>query len=297
MPKFIKILLLIILFPALVIFLWQYNFVPLQMNKQLNIAQAEPPENWQDVVKIMDEQSKIKTFFLPYTNSIYLNLLVDRIIAHPEENISLSQKAIEISQENTKLQPYNYENWLRLGESLAAIANENKDVETIKKSDDAFAKALKLSPKDPTILLSYFMAKVSLGDLNGAKNQSVYCLKTFPESKECLWISGLINIYLGDVKTGKEFIGKAKANGYFAENEVSLRQLMSAYLKIKNYGEMLPLYQKLAEINPAQIQYKTSIMLCYKELGDYAMARQLANEIIKSNPELTSQIKNFLASF
>jgi tetratricopeptide (TPR) repeat protein len=60
---------------------------------------------------------------------------------------------------------------------------------------------------------------------------------------------------------------------------------------------MLPLYQKLAVLNPSQVQYITSIMICYKELGDYGMARQLAEELIKSNPELKAQVEQFLRSF
>ncbi len=291
-----KPIIIVILFLILIIFLWQYNLIPLQMNKQIVIARAESSKNWKDTIKIMDEQSKINTFFLPYANSVYLNLLIDRIIAHPEENSSVSQKVKEISGENTILQPYDYRNWLRLGESLATIAKENKDPEIIKKSDEAFKRAMELSPRDPSILFSFFMADVSFGDLKGAKEKSVYCLKTFPKIRDCLWMSGLINIYLGDVKTGKEFVEKAKEDGYSVENEISLRQLVAAYLETKNYKEMLPLYQKLFVINGSQIQYKTSIMLIYKELGNYNMARQIASEVIKSNPELEDQIDSFLST-
>ena len=110
-------------------------------------------------------------------------------------------------------------------------------------------------------------------------------------------MSGLINVYLNNAEKGKELIAKAKENGYDTESEISLRQLVAAYLETKNYKEMLPLYQKLFLINSSQIQYKVSEMLCYKELGNYSLARQLAGEILKSNPELKDQIENFLASF
>ncbi len=298
--KFIKIPALCVLFLVLIIFLWQYNFFPLQMNKQIIIAQtlANEYNDWQGASKILDKQSKINTFFLPYTNSVYLNMLINRIIKHPDENAQLSKKVSEISQKNTELQPYDYKNWLRLGESLATIAKEKNDPELINKSNDAFNKALKLSPRNPTILFSSFMATVSLEDLKRAKEESVYCLKTFPQSRECLWISGLINIYLGDIKAGKEFAEKAKENGYSVEDsEIALRQLVAAYLETENYKEMLPLYQKLSEINPGEVQYKTSIMLCHKELGNYVMAKQLAQEIIKTNPELKPQIEQFIKSF
>jgi tetratricopeptide (TPR) repeat protein len=110
-------------------------------------------------------------------------------------------------------------------------------------------------------------------------------------------MTGLNNIYQNNIVQGENFIEKAKKNGYYTEDEISLRQLVAAYLENKNYGKMLPIYQKLFKINSSQIQYKVSTMLCYKELGNYPMARQLAGEIIKSNPELKPQIENFLQSF
>jgi len=296
--KFIKTPALIFLFFVLIIFLWQYNFIPLQMNKQIVIAQDLAENNyWKEASKIMDEQSQIKTFFLPYTNYAYINLIIDRIISHPDEQTSLVKTLQKISQKNVSLQPYDYRNWLRLGESLATIAKDSKDTETLQEAQNAFKKALELSPKDPTILLSFFMSDIFSNNLTEAKEKSDYCLKAFPESRECLWMSGLINIYLNNIEIGKKFIEKAEKNGYYSGDEASQRQLLAAYLENKNYKEMLPLYQKLFLINRSQIQYKVSEMLCYKELGNYGMARQLAVEIIKSNPELKPQIESFLVSF
>jgi hypothetical protein len=289
---------LVFVFFVLILFLWQYNFVLLQINSQIVIAQTLQNEDWPVASKILEDQSKVKTLLLPYSNSIYLDFLIDRIIHHPEEEVSISQTINEISKENVKLQPYNYTNWLRLGESLATEAKQNKDATITKQADDAFNKALELSPKNPTILFSSFMSDVSLGNLTKAKQESDYCLKTFPQIPGCSWTAALINIYLGDIKTGNAFIQKAGKSGYNLNvDEVALRQLVAAYLETKNYKEMLPIYQKLAKINPGQVQYKISTMLCYKELGNYESARQLAGEIIKTNPELKPQIESFIASF
>jgi len=293
--KFFKVPALIILFLVLIIFLWQYNFVPLQINSQVVIAQTLQNADWPTSSKILEEQSKIKTLLLPYVNSIYLSFLIDRVIYHPEEKDSISQTVNKISEENVRLQPYDYRNWLRLGESLATIAKTNKDPEIIKKSENAFNKALELSPKNPSIIFSSFMADVSLGNLKKAKEKADYCLKTFSKNRDCFWISALINIHLGDVKMGKEFIGKAENAGYDLNvDQIALRQLVAAYLETKNYKEMLPLYQRLSELDKSQVQYKTSVMLCYKGIGNYSAARQLALEVIKTNPELKPSIDEFL---
>ena len=138
------------------------------------------------------------------------------------------------------------------------------------------------------------MASVSLKNLDSAKQKSDYCLKTFPENRECLWMAALINIHLGDIEAGKQLIEKAKEKGYYVDGEIGLRQLVAAYLETKNYKEMLPLYQKLSEINKKEVQYRISLMICYKELRNYQMARQIGLEIIESNPELKPSIDAFL---
>jgi O-antigen ligase len=291
----VKIPALCILGLCLIIFLWQYNLVPFQINTQINIAQELAKEKkWQESFKILEEQSKIKTFFLPYANSVYLKLLVDRIAAHPDETNTLSKKIAEIAKNNTGLQPYNSENWLRLGESLTILAQEKNDPEIAKKAETAAQEALKLSPKDPVIFLASFMADVAVKDFRGAEDKSAYCLKTFPEIKECPWLSGLINIYSNNIEKGKDFVAKAREKGYPIESETSLSQLSLAYLENKNYKEMLPIYQKLISTNGSQAQYKTALALLYKYLGEYDKARELALEILKTNPELKNSVDEFL---
>ncbi len=291
-PKyvFLKNAALAFAFLVLIIFLWQYNFVPLQMNKQLNVAQELARDDWQTASKILDEQSKIKTFFLPYVNSIYLNLLVNRTATNPEEAATLSKKIVQISETNTKLQPYNPQNWLRLAESLSATG------QTIN-SQNAYKKALQLSPNNTIFILSSFLTDISNKDFTNAKEKSDYCLKNFPKNKECLWTAGLINIYLNNIAVGEDFIGQAKVNGYATENENSLNQLAGAFIEVKNYQELMPIYQNLIALNTSNVQYKTSLMLVYKLLGQYDKARELALKIMETNPELKPQIDNFLQGF
>jgi tetratricopeptide (TPR) repeat protein len=294
--KFLKGTGLSILGLFLIIFLWQYNFVPFQMNKQINVAQSLEKEEWEYSLKILEEQSKIKTFFLPFTNSIYIDSLVNRIIAHPEETIVLSKTLAEIAKNNTELQPYNYQNWLRLGESLTTLAKEENNPILFKEAQNAFEKALELSPKNPNVVLGSFMNKISSKDFKKSEEESVTCLQKYPKNAECLWMSGLINIYLNNIKGGKDFIEEAKEKGYLTENEISLNQLAIAYFENKNYREMIPIYQKLS-IESIKVEYKKNLMLIYREAGEYGKAKQLALETIKTNPELKLEIEAFLRSF
>jgi O-antigen ligase len=294
--KFLKKPATFILFLLLIIFIWQYNLVPLEMNKQINVAQDLAKDNWPSAYKILDEQSKIKTFFLPFTNHIYLDLLIDRIIAHPDENIALSEKVAEIAEDNTSLQPYDYGNWLRFGEALETINKDKQDPLITKKVDEALKKATELRPNDPTIMYTFFMNDIFNKNFSSAKQKADYCLSKFPNSNQCLWTNGLINIYLNNIVVGKNFIEKAKIKGYETESENSLNRLAGAYIEVKNYSEVLAVYQKLV-LKSSNVDYKTSLILAYKLVGQYDKSRQLAMEVMKTNPELKPTLENFLQSF
>ncbi|GAI20053.1 unnamed protein product, partial [marine sediment metagenome] len=169
-----------------------------------------------------------------------------------------------------------------------------QDPELAEKAKKAFEKALELSPKDSSILLGSFLADIAVKDFKTAKEKSDYCLKIYPDFSECCWLSGLINIYLNDIEKGKDFIEKAKEKKYPVNNEISLNQLIEAFAQNENYKEIAPLYENLIKINPSQVQYKTSLAFVYRELGEYEKARELALEILKTNPELEDAVKKFL---
>ncbi len=221
-------------------------------------------------------------------------MLIKKAVISPEEKIILSEKIAQILDKNAKIQPYHAKNWYYLGQSLFILGKEKKDLELVKKARQSFEKALKLRPKDSLILLDAFLIDVAIKDFERAKEKSDYCLKTYPQLKECLWISTLINIYLNDIEKGKDFIEKAKEKGYPVNNEVSLNQLIEAFAENENYQEIAPIYENLLIINPSQTQYKTSLAFVYRELGEYEKAKELALEILKTNPELREIVEEFL---
>ncbi len=213
---------------CIIIFIWQYNLVPLGINEKVNITKSLGiAGGWQEASQILEKEFQTKTFFSSYVNSSYISSLVDRSMQYPEETISLSEKIAEVAENNIKLQPYNARNWLRLGESLTILAKAQNNVELFKKAEDALNKAVELSPNDPEIL--------------------------------------------------------ARLASVIAQNP--------DYLKLKE------IYEKLAKIKPLEVSYKTSLLVVYKELKEYDKAEELSAEIIKTNPELRTQIENFLNSF
>lgn len=291
-----KLLYFLIFLPLLVWFLLNFNLKPFQINTNINIAQnLADQRKWQESFEIFEKESEKKSFLLPYLNTIYSKTIINNFSkATEEEKINLSEKNAEILKENSKIQPYYTRNWFFLGQSLIILAEDKKDTELLEQARMAFEKTLELKPKDPSVLLASFLADVAAKDFKTAENKSTNCLKEYPELKECLWISGLINIYLNDIEKGKDFIEKAKEKKYSTESENSLNRLMEAFAENENYEEIVPLLQKLIKINPKQIQYKTSLLFVYGELKEYEKAEKLGLEIIKTNPELKTAVENFL---
>ncbi|MBM3251029.1 MAG: hypothetical protein FJZ07_02235 [Candidatus Nealsonbacteria bacterium] len=287
---FISVLLL-----GLLWFNWQYNIKPFQINTKINIARELAKEkNWSASLQALEQASERKSFLLPYANIIYSEMLIGIISIMPEEKIVLSEKISQLMEKNTEIQPNNKTNWYYLGQSLAILAEEKQNLELAKKAQESFKRALRLSPNDPLILLSGFLADVVIKDFEKAKEKSDYCLKNYPEFKECLWVSGLINIYFNDIEKGSDFIEKAREKKYPADDENSLSQLIKAFAENKNYREMVLIYEKLIKTNPLEIRYKTSLAFVYRELGEYKKARELALEILKINPELEYEVNAFL---
>jgi len=304
----LRILFFSFLFLGLILFLWQYNLLPLKVNSKINLAQylisKEFGERWDESFKILEKESKRKTILTPYLNSFCINQLIYKIYSNQKKDKALIERLIMIAQKNTQIQPSSAYNWLRLGEGLTMLAEMTNDQEKIKEAQQVFQKALSLSPKNEVFLQSAFSADIIIKDFEAAKKKTDFCLKNFPQVPECLWISGLLNIYLNNIKKGEEFIEKAKKQGYFSSSqlpkleaipkEVSLNQLVKAYAENKNYEKLIPLYQELIQLSPNEPQYWASLAFVYKELKNYQKAKETAQKLIELLPESKPQVEDFL---
>jgi len=159
-----KIPLLIILSLLLIFFVWQYNIKPLQVNKEINIAEVLAENEKNDLaLKRMENVLKEKTILDSYLGFKYIEI-VNRYLKDKdlEEAKPVIKKAQKVLEESTKSRPYHIGGLIWLGECNNMLqANWQED--TAKEAEAALERALALSPqrKDaiPELIKAYSLTR------------------------------------------------------------------------------------------------------------------------------------------
>ena len=89
-------------------------------------------------------------------------------------------------------------------------------------------------------------------------------------------------------------IENAKKFGFDYDNISSLTQLALAYTQNKNLTELFPIYNRLLELDPQNIDFRARFAFLYRESGDYVNARKQASKLLGINPEIDKEIEDFL---
>ena len=143
-------------------------------------------------------------------------------------------------------------------------------------ADYYFHKAEELSPKRQEVLAEWIKTDILSEKYEKAKEKAQKCIDYNPEFRDCYWKMYLINVYLENDEEAEKYYGIAKEKRYPVNSETSLLELVNAYIKIEDYQKLAEVYQRLIKLKPEKVQYRASLAVCYKILGDYEKARQEA---------------------
>ena len=288
-----------VLFIALVFFIWEYNLKPLQINKEINIAvhwqeQGNCEKALETMEKILPSHSSIDS----YLRLKYIDILSKCIKEETEtgKKVELTNKAVEILKENIEIQPTYTRNWYFLGVYTNYLISATDQKELKEQADHYFSQAYSLSPKRQEILKDWIKLHLSTKEYKKALKTAQECIAIDPSYGECWWQKGLAQIYLKDVEEAKESLAAAKEQGYNIETKSSLKQLSSAYINTESYPELIEVYQKLIKLEPAGFQHYADLAVCYKMTGDHKAARQAAQKVIELSPESKASVEEFLKS-
>lgn len=276
-------------------FLWQFALKPISINAKINrYITANCRQKLEGIEKLLPKKSFLDGFLrLKYLEEIKS---CDKYISSDENNYI--KKAIESLKYALKKRPDYTRSWILLADfNNTLLAKENNP--EIKKSilmqsEEYLKTAQKLSPRRPEILVSLAGAYFASEDYQKMEKSSTACVKTDPSLNSCYWYLGLSEILLGKTEQGKKDIETAKNMDYEQETRPRLSQLALVYTKTENMKELAPIYENLLKIDPDNIQFKATLTFVYKELGEYKKAREMALEILKSNPEMKDEIDEFL---
>ena len=296
---FWKPALICILFIILVIFLWQYNFVPFAINAQINEANdLVNQKNCSSALSLMDKIIPQKSILDSYSRIEYVEFTKTCNDYYPQNNLAYTKKDLELANEAIKIQPLYTRFWLLLGSSTANLAAQEKDTNTrnafINQAENYFQKALQLSPKHQEIIIAEANMELGVGDYQKMQDYSKQCIALNPGLPDCYWYLALSDIYLKNINEAQKNI--QKSDGYNGSSQASLNQLSDAYGYISDYQDLVPVYQSLILLNPNVAQYHSSLAFFYEQLGQYDNARQEALKVLQISPESKPNVDAFLNS-
>ena len=301
-------LIIIPLFAVLFWFVWYCNIKAIRLTTRLNLASIYVDINRCDrALKLANEISQ--------TNSVIENYIAKKSVSafyncSPKEaykdSLELPQKMVEILKKTTQKYPQYTENWLLYGDSLSILIDKkNKLTDNIFKStpeteelkkevNNAFQKALVLSPNRQILLKELALSNLITADYEKAKNVSQKCLDLNPNYYSCYWLNALANGYQGNLEEFNHYLEVLKEKKYEMENEVYLQQLINMYIATNNYRGLAETYPRLIAVTSDPVekgQRYASLAASYQELGDIKKAREAALKILDVIPLMPQDVQ------
>ena len=285
---------IVVLLIAVIFFLWQYALKPIYINGQINIAEKSSCDKR---MKIMDGLLESKSFLDSYIRLHYAEDV--KICASSSgKKLDYINKAIKALEEESKIQPKYTRTWLLLAQfnnTLIAMEQDSKKQSELEaKSLSYINEAKKLSPLRQENYSTEAQTYFAESDFKSMKKISEDCLKIDEKAGGCYWYLGLSEIMMKDEKEGDKNIENAKKFGFDYDNISSLTQLALAYTQNKNLTELFPIYNRLLELDPQNIDFRARFAFLYRESGDYVNARKQASKLLGINPEIDKEIEDFL---
>jgi len=290
---------LILLFILLIIFLYQYNWVPFEINAQINKANSLANQKMCDqAFSIMDKILPEHSILDSYAIIEYGNFEKTCSVFYPENNLAYTKKIGGLLLNAVKIQPLYTRYWLYLGTLTTTLAEQETDSKSenaiLSEADGYLDKALQLAPKHQEIFIAKAKIQIDEANYKNAENISEKCIALNSNIGDCYWYLGLAEIYLDDYTDANKNMQLAGEKGVNVNSETSLDDLANAYGSFPDYKNLEPVFEKLIAINPNNPQYHSTLALIYAKLGEYDKARQEAATVLQLSPQSKPNVDEFL---
>ena len=189
-------------------------------------------------------------------------------------------------------EPFNVRHYLWLGSLYNAGAIF--DPTRIDKAIALLEKAVDLSPTRPQIYFELGQAYAFKGDLDRAFVQFQKGVDLAPWVVDSHWnivslaiVTKRQDVVDRELETIKTLSGGLTAGDY--------QQMIQLYARISDTDQIIKLYEQLIALEPNNSNHYFSLARVYFQLGDGQKAQAAARAILESQPELRSQVDQFLA--
>jgi len=287
------------LFIILIIFLWQYNLVPFQINTQINIANnLTDRKKCDSSFTLMDKELLSHSFLDSYLIMQYITDIKKCAAINPAKDLVYAKKGAELLKEGVKIQPLYTRYWIYLGSFTTVIANNEQNSATkenlVKEAYSYFDKAETLSPLHVEIFIEKAKTDMVSANYQKMKSDAEKCIKINPNLGGCYWTKALAEMYLKENDIANEDIKTAKKYGFNDSSTLALYQLIGVYNKTEQYDKLADVYEKLIVMDLSVAQYHSSLAFTYFKLGQYKKAREQAMIFLKLMPEAKDEVDAFL---
>lgn len=283
----------------LIIFIWQYNLVPLNINAQINIADSLIyNKNCNDAFSVMDNALKNKSFLDAFIRGQYIDQIKKCASLYPEKDLANAKRGVVLLKEALAIQPTNTRFWIFLGSFTTIEANAEQDLNAKNKllaeARGYFEKASKLAPNHQEVIIELAKSYMVAGQFEIMKEKSIECIKKEDSLGECYLIKALSEIYLKQYDQASADMQIADDKRFDVTSTQTLHRLVSAYASMEKYKELSIVYRKLVKISPNVPEYHSSLAFTYAKLGMYDDAKEQALIFLDLMPSAKDEVDAFL---
>ncbi len=195
---------------------------------------------------------------------------------------TLLTTALANARQAVALGKANYENQMTLGRVFEAVVPLKIDG-AYENAKDAYTEAMKLNPRNPSILLTIARLEVTKGDNAKARENINQALKEKANYTEAVFLLSQIEAQEGNIK---EAIASAESAATFSPDDPTvLFQLGLLRFNDKNYTGAITALEKSVTRSPTYANAKYFLGLSYAKLNRIADATALFLDLQTNNPD------------
>ena len=294
---------LAVLFIITATFLWQYNFIPLSINAQINKAENLTNEQkCNESFAIMDDALKVNTILDAYERMKYVEFIKTCDSFHPENDEAYTKKGVELLKEAVKIQPLYARSWIYLGDFITSIAS-NEQNQTIKgnlinEAYSYFDQARNLTPLHTEVLIERAKTDLVAQNYEEMGKNATRCQDIDAYNSHCYIIKILAQVHMkGYYKTADELsLDLSSLNDIkFDTSDIwALTQMVDVFVKNNQYKNIIRVYEILAIIQKDNPKWHASLAAAYRETGQYQESRYHALLFLELDPEAKNEVDAFL---
>lgn len=225
----------------------------------------DPSQPHPDVTKSYDDGHWLYNGDLSHVAAKYKRI-PDLPIVVMDENtktVGVEAKASAPFEENVKLDPADWERWNDYGIGLLLQGD-------LKGAERAFTTVAEIDPQYADGWVNRARALVQEGNTEAAKPQLAQALALNPSLASAHYFSGLALKADGDYAAAYDEFAKAAAR--YPNDRVNRNQMARMLFLQRNYKDAVAQLQKTLSIDPEDLEAHYNLMLCYRGLGNDALA-------------------------